>query len=259
MSTSDNNNSYLARIIIIAACILLLLVWIGLYEWKWDESTTWNDLGKSVVPELLGPLVAFIIVYFLFIRRNIDIEALAKGQQTDWLKEGYENFDDIDWNPVLKSSKKIVIAAYFFEEWINEYTNSMTHFFSKTDTRLIVFLPDFRNEDVLNKIHAIIPEHSQKELSNKIQNSISEIKRRSIEKHNDVSIWLYNDAFNYTFQMFDKTMYLSVNQFHREEKFKSPFIVLNLKYSKKLNTFYNKEQRALEKKSTSLNLNKWTV
>lgn len=248
---------YLCWIGFYLAITLLIYFWFEISNYE-ALSVGWLELVKSLVPNILSPLIIFGILYILFFRKGIDIEKIIRGSSPQWFKTAYENYNDIDWSPYLKDSRKLVIVAFFFEEWINNNSAKFNSFLAREDSNLVVYLPNYKNTDLLTKIHQLIPEHSPEVLSNKIQDSIDEIKKRSVDRTQNVHVSLYDKPFNYTYQLFDKIMFLSFNVLSRERDYNSPFIVFDLVFSKALNKFFDHETASLEHSSEKLNLNQWT-
>jgi hypothetical protein len=261
MSNDINNKTskYLAWMVFIITVLGLLYVYTQISS-GFSNETTWIDLLKEIIPGFLGPLFSFFIIYLLFLRLGINIEDVLKkgGTETEWLKRGYETFDEIDWHPYLAKCNKLVIVAFFFEEWVSDNDKSFTKFINKKDTRLVIYLPDYRNEQLLKKIHELIPEYSAEQLATKIKLSITEVKKRVKNKTTqDISVSLYGNVFNYTIQLFDKEMFLSVNQLCRDKDFKSPFILFDLNNSSQVESFYSGETKTLEQRSSKIDLNGW--
>lgn len=246
---------YLAIVIYIITTLVLTLLWFIVTKNTIFSPDSWAKLLESLIPNLLSPLLSFLLIFFVFIRKGIDIENLARNGR--WLKEGFESFDDIDWTPKLKSCEKMVIVAFFFEEWLDLHKGLMISFLKNEKSRLVIYLPDYTNNELVNKIHSIIPEHPPEELITKIKQSIKIIKEISQNKAQDVSISLYKETFQYTYQQFDKELILTLNQHSRATKFKSPFLAFDLSKSKNLDDFYAKETNALEASSDKINIQKW--
>lgn len=260
-SKEKKTGQLFAKVTICLTIIILITFWIILK--KGDLSPpTWTSLFESLIPELLGPLIAFVILYLTFFRHGIDIEHMLKDNGTKWLEKGYESFNDIDWTPYIESSNKVVVVAFYLEKWIVKNEDSFKLFINKTNSRLTVYLPDYRDEELMKRLSQLIPKYSEAQLSEKIINSIHEIQKKTINKRlypDEITVYLYKYAFNYTLQAFDTKLFMSINELSRESAYKSPFIQMDLNWSSNLRMFYEQEIRTLEKSPASerLNLLKW--
>lgn len=252
-STNKKFFAWLALILVIAA---LLVLWIVISKCFWCLCT-WKDLLHSLIPNFLAPIIVFVIIYIIFESKGIDIFKALRGTSPKWVQNAYESFDQIKWTPYIRGTNSIVIVAFFFEEWIQKYTDEFDKFLSKDEATLQIYLPDYTNLVLLTKLNELIPEHNQIELAKKIENSIERIQILAKDRNQKVSVKLYGHPFRYTYQRFNKKLFLSINELARDKNYKSPFFVFNLEHSKVLTGFFNRETTALEQASYSINLSQW--
>lgn len=183
-----------------------------------------------------------------WIRNNIDNE--------NWIFKGFEEYQDIKWRQYIQQSSEIVFCIFYLDGWIKMNRNDFEDFFNKDNIELTIFLPDYRNMEVLKHINKVIPIYDANKLKERIELSIQEIKdmiNNTNALKENINIFLYPHVFNYTFESFNnKFLFVSINEIRRQKTYQSPFFKINLKNSRKIQRFYNEEVNYLKKASYKL-------
>ncbi|HIJ80006.1 MAG: hypothetical protein OEY01_16050 [Desulfobulbaceae bacterium] len=249
------------KLLLIYIALLIVFSLLGLhahFEGEIFSINTWKLLVKNLIPELLGTLIPFLVIYYFLVRNGVDVSHAINGKKPLWLIEGFESYSDISWAESISQSKEITFCAFYIDSWIENNTTHLIDFLNKKNTKLTIYLPDYRNEETLRNINKIIPTYTKEILEHRITESIEKIKgimSREEIKQDKVEISLYPHAFNYTFESFDdKYLFLSINEIRRATTYQSPFFKIELGNSEKIRKFYKGELGNLKELSSRLDL-----
>ncbi|MEM1258962.1 MAG: hypothetical protein AAGH81_10550, partial [Bacteroidota bacterium] len=172
--------------ILLCSVVLASLLFLNAFLFEWDLF----KLGGSILVNIITPLLIFLVLYFVFIRNGIDLNALvSKINERDenvpaWLINGYTSYSDIEWESFVKSSKNLTVVAFYFDEWINQNRRLIETMLQKKNANLTVILPDPLQLDLISKITQLIPKYDENNMVSKINLSIKEIEDLAKTKRN---------------------------------------------------------------------------
>jgi hypothetical protein len=216
-----------------------------------------KTLMEHMIPEIVWSMVAFIFAYFFFIRGK-NIGEIIHPDRALWLSNGHENYKSIDWDKLLIKAKEVTIAAFYFEKWIIKHDESFRDFLKKKQAVITIYLPNFKNDKLMDDVVKLIPKYNKEEIIRKITETIREIKKRMDQEKipaEKIKINLYDNIFNYTLQRFDSKLLFSINELCRETDYKSPYIEIDQNFSFEMQKFFEQELITLEKSSVAFDIN----
>jgi len=191
---------------LMALLALLVIVLLGvLYVFSPSPHTRIAELAVELIPEILGTLVAFVFMYFLFYRRGIGrkIESSLLPDPEDFRTEVHKYFPtqsvakelseqmalalpgltvkprqvvsfcdtyrQIDWTSLLKDAHvSLDIVVHYYDSWVRANHEILREFFMRPRTTMRVFLSDPEDASVLAHVTRLFPEYPESEVKRKI-------------------------------------------------------------------------------------------
>lgn len=226
------------------------------------------ELIFQTIPSIIAVLVGVIVFYFIFQRRGIflesrnfvseetsrDIESIKttlnnlilNRKKIDYVEEFY----DCDWTELITSSEQnIDIIVYYFDTWIKRNRKAILKFFQKPQTTIRIIVADPEIEENFRAIRRLYHNHDEQTIKNKIYNTyhqIFAIIQQAGANANRLQFYLSPHFLNYSIQCFDqKILVISVFEMVRGMEVTAPAFIIDLRESRKLKYFLEKEIEGL--------------
>ena len=147
----------------------------------------------------------------------------------------YQNYRQINFRKFInESSSEIDLAVFYYDSWINTYTDELKAFIQKPGSIIRIYLTD--PEMYLYEISKFFPENSDQVLKEKILRTA--IRTKNLFKEmgadtNRLEVYFLPRMLSYSLQMFDNKYFLeSVFDMYRDnQRIDSSAYLWNLKKS----------------------------
>jgi hypothetical protein len=271
-SESQNKIDWLLILLAILALPLLAITYIF---WQPPESNRFGQLVLDCISNAVVSLVIFLILYFFLTRKGIrfnsessskcSAEELCKKLATSppenqKIKQFHDTFRHVNWNLLIEDAgENIDIVVYYFDSWVIANYDALKKYFSRSNTKIRVFVSNPNNDSNITEIHRLFPEYSEDEIKGKIKRTgerITEALTESGGNKNRIELYYVPHLLNYSAQCIDnRTLILSIFEMYRKKKIDSPCFIIDLTKTEQVQKFWRKEIDGLKEISDKIDPN----
>lgn len=201
-----------ARGLLLLVCGLLILIAqlvIG-YYWKDAESEAIRYFVLSITSTVASILIVSAVWEWfckIAFAKQIQLNLNISERIIDSGIKNVITFRDINWKEELTNVNDFIICVRFGNDWRNYHNDNINNYLN-SGSRMIVILPDFNDDRVLNSLLLIYPknhgnDNTIDEIRKQIENSASDYKNLGVK------VLLFPEVFNTSFYRLDKTIFYS--------------------------------------------------
>lgn len=216
----------------------------------------------AIITNLIPVLIIFVISYVLLrhfqeIRSEKDtnnlIEQMSKRLEALFSQHQgrsqiaeicYEVFDEIPWENLFSTARKIDICAQYLNSWIDNKADLIQRFFDNGG-EIRVFLPNYRNEPLVKIIKEGLPDYNEEQIKKKIENTynkFAEILARANHKEARVEGYLIDSYLLYCGIRFDnRVVAFGLYEHTRRNRVADPAFVVDLSNFPKIQRWFENE------------------
>jgi hypothetical protein len=164
----------------------------------------------------------------------------------------YENYKDVNWRDlILESKEEIIIHVHYCDDWLDDNQEHFVEFLNKNNSKVTVFLPDYNDENLMEKLIVLYPDLNREVIRHRIINTINTLSQLNTDL---IKVFLTPHYYSYSRHSFDSIYLISLVEMYRvNSRFMSPVIRIQINDYKKTKDFFDKEINGLLEKSKSLN------
>ena len=201
-------------------------------------------LLASVVPNLIGSLLAFIALYFVLERVGIIGGLQTRSIMTlENIKDFYLRHDEMDWGDIIAQAKTLDIVAFYYGRWVRNNFDAFVTFF-RNGGRVRLIMSDPQDVHMMKIVWEQFFDDlgSIDELRQKIVATTSLLEdalEQSGSKVASIDVHYFPDILHYSFVLVnERSLYLSFYEQFRGPNLRSPVVAIDITSDPKLEEYW---------------------